>query len=212
METYINNDDPEYGSVRMNKKLKRIYDYINVNKRKVKSVLLTVVVVTISLLVRYSFDNVEKINDNRIITFDEPPYEIVEIYDINTKIVDRENVIQFPIKTSLINKKLQIMNIESIENQIKRYLEETGNICIHARFFGCIYDILVFNNVTVINPDVISLSNTKRNVQEKDIDGVVKFSKRSTHVTLNYIDKHMEYKQKQVLSGNQAICFQFYEM
>lgn len=211
-ETYINKDDPEYGSVRMNKRLKKVYDYVSVNKSKIKTFFFTFIVVTVSLLVRYSFDNVEKITENRIITLDEEPYEIFELKHINTEVIDRDSVVQFPIKTSIINRKLQIMNLESVENQIRGYLNESENICIHARYFGCKYDILVFQNVTMINPEVLSVSNIKRNVQEKDVEGNVKFSKRSTQLNINYVDKNMEYKYRQNLYGNQAICFQFYEM
>jgi len=206
----MNQEDLEYGKFTISKRFLKLLQVYKHNSKKIKTTLLSFVAISVAILVRFSFDNVENIKET-VITLDEDPYEIFDINDeINTN-VSKDLTVEFPRKTSLVNQRLQELNINAITNKVSKFLNESENLCIHLRHFGSVYDILVFqDNRTLINPEIVEMSTKKKNVKYIDLENVPKYKKLSSRVLLNYVDKNMNTKYNQELIGNDAFCFQFY--
>lgn len=208
-DSVTSKNDLEFGGIEISKNMRKILRYYENNKKLIKKTGMAFIVLTLALILKGSLNNIEKVQDT-VITFDEETYKTFILNDNLDPDVDNDKIKQFHVKNSKINQQLQIMNLESVENKIKKYLDSTNDICIHARHFGCEYDILVFQNITVINPEIVSTSNTMKNIKEKHLNGEKVFHKRFTEITINYLDKKLNQKYDKVLYGTQAICFQHY--
>jgi hypothetical protein len=207
-DNFLNTSDPEYGSVKLHKNYKKVLEFVQNNKRKIKTITIAFFVMTCAILIRFAYDNTDNIKNN-VITLDEEVYTIFDLSEFDPK-VERSFTVDFPIKTSLVNQRLQKLNIETAETKVREFLKESGYDCIHLRHFGVVYDMIFFNNVTMINPEVVKLSENKVNKKEENLNGEIHFAKRSTSVIVNYIDKDLEKQYGEKLWGNNAICFQFY--
>lgn len=208
-DTFVDNQDLEFGSIHITKNVKNMISFISKNKTKLKRLFFAFVIVIVGVMIRLSYDNVENIQQT-FVTLDEEPYEPFYILDTVNPFVDKLSTVQYPIKTSLVNRGLQQLNIERVVDKINQYLEQTNNICIHARHFGTDYDIIVFKNITMINPEITKLSDNMRNIKEMHLNGETKYSKRALSLNVNYIDAKLEKQHDKELWGNQAICFQHY--
>ena len=202
--------DLEYGSVYLSKNINKAIDFYNTNKKTIFLVLLSFFVISISILIKFSFNNIDRLPNVSYITLDEEPFKPFDVIDTLIVKADKISTKQFPIKTSIINIKLQSMNLISVQNKIRRFLQQTNNVCVHARHFSSEYDILVFNNLTIINAEIVGMSEVKKNVKEMNLVGETNYAKRSVMLTINYIDTSLEKKVKYELYGHQAMCFQYY--
>jgi hypothetical protein len=200
--------DLEFGPVFISAPLKRVLTFYKTKWRFVRAIGFAFIALSLSLLVRYAFDNADKISDT-VITFEESPYKIFVISDnvITNPLTVQEN---YPIKSTVVNRRLQTFNLQTVEHKIREYLVETNNLCIHARHFASPYDILVFKNVTMINAELEALSSVFKNVNEMSISGEARYARRSLSVTVGYFDINLQRQTRVVLHGNMALCFQHY--
>lgn len=206
----MSNIDLEYGHIKLSEKMKRLVKYYRNNEKKIKYFSVGFVILTIALIVKMGFNNVDTVIETATaITLDEPvynPFRWSETIKIN---VDSKSVKQFPIKESHVNLKMQSLNIIQAREHVLEYLKKGGYICIHMRHFDVPYDIIVFQNVTMVNPVVESESETYRYVKEEALDGTTLRKKRPESLSIKYHDEGLNV-QYITLYGNQATCFAHY--
>ena len=201
--------DLEFGGKFWSEKYKNITKLYTKFKRHKLRFITLLTVVSLSLIIKWGLTNVDRVvGSATAISFEETPYKPIELgqIDVKTKITDVE---QYEIKDSIINRKIQKMNIDIITNEIIEFLKNTRNICIHIKHFGVKYDILVFHNLTMINPQIISESKTRKNIPEISIDGEQTWSSRSTDMYIKYYNANLELTYTN-LFFDQAYCFAYY--
>jgi hypothetical protein len=202
--------DLEYGQVTLSKQMKRLVDYYRKNERKIKYFAIGFVVLTVALIIKLGFNNVDTVIETATaITLDESAYQPFKWSENIIVSVDAKGVKKFPIKESHVNWKMQSLNIIQAREHVMEYLKKGGYLCIHMRHFNVPYDIIVFQNVTMVNPLVEKESDTYRYVKEESLDGTTSRQKRPETLDIVYYDEGLN-RQFITLYGNQASCFAHY--
>lgn len=208
--------DMESGNIELFERYRKLKARFQHHQKRIFFVLSLFLVVTIAWNVQKGIEELEQAAEkNTGFTLTEEPHEYIDI-DI-TKLQERSPNIKykkFIPKTSSLNRKIQVMNIEKLYAKIKPLLDQEQWICIHLRNFGVDYDITMFRdgvNKTIIDPVIEQVSETYELIPEIGIDGMKKYAKRPTELRIRHVDKNMTYDNEILLSGNDAICFSHYQ-
>jgi hypothetical protein len=202
--------DIEFGTVYVSGKVKWLVNLYKSNDRKIRYIAVSFFVVTVALVIKFAFYNIDTvINSTGIITFDEDVYIPFKLSDEIIPHVDGFANIQFPTKDSSVNWKIQTLNLVQSRHRVVEYLINSGFSCIHLRHFGVSYDIIVFRNITMVNPVVIGESPEKVSIKEMSLDGTICRKKRSIWLKIEYVDAALT-KQGIILTGDQSSCFSHY--
>jgi hypothetical protein len=214
MVTYTNAADLEGGPMDISKKVKEMVDLYKRYEHRMKYILISALVVTVALILKYASYNVDSVIETATaITFDEKTYERFTLSpELMTVLSDEERgrSQKFPIKGSQVNWKMQTLNIVHARNIVWAYLSGANQECIHLRHFGVPYDIIIFKNVTMVNPDVLEESPNHRKIKEMSLDGTVSRKSRPDWVKVGYYSEALTY-QVSTLWGSQSYCFAHYE-
>lgn len=204
------NADLEYGKVTLSKQMQKFAYYYRKNEKRIKYFGIGFIVLTLALIVKLGINNVDSVVEAATaITLDEAafqPFKWSQTININ---VDSKSVKKFPIKGSHINIKLQSLNILKFKEHVMDYLKKGNYICIHARHFDVPYDIIVFQNITLVNPVIEQESDTYYYIKELSLDGTTTRQKRPTSLDIVYYDEGLN-RQYITLFNNQAACFAHY--
>jgi len=204
-------NDLEFGIVAVSAKVKWLVDLYKKNEGKLRYIIFAVVGVTLALVIKfafYNFDNV--VGSSGVITFDESVYTPFKLSATMIPHTETKTSIQFPLKDNDANSKGQISNLVHARAHVVTYLESTGFCCIHLRHFGVPYDIIVFRNLTMINPLVLNESPTRGYVNEMALDGTTSRKQRPVWLEISFINVALV-KQSVTLVGDQVKCFTHYE-
>lgn len=202
--------DLEYGNIVLSKQMQKVADYYRKNRKKIKYFSVGFVVLTFALIVKLGFDNIDTVIESATaITLDEESYQPFKWSETIIVNVDSKGVKKFPIKESHVNWKMQSLNIVQAREHIMEYLRKGDYVCIHARHFGVSYDIIVFQNLTMVNPIVEKESDIYHYVKEEALDGTTVRSKRPETIDIAYKDESLTQKYI-TLYGEQAVCFAHY--
>lgn len=208
---YTNPKDLEFGTVYVTEKVKRVVDMYKKNEHRIKFVVIGFVAVTVALILKYAAYNVDHVIDTATaITLDEDTYIPFQMSAEMIPSIEDTQSQKFPIKVSQVNWKMQTLNIVRARNRIWEYLDEANQECIHLRHFGVPYDIVVFRNITLINPEVTRESPQQKKIKEMSLDGTVNRKSRPMSLDVAYYDEALTY-QKTTLWGSQSYCFSHYE-
>lgn len=203
-------DDLEYGGRFLHDKYKDVLGIYKKYKRHSKKILGSTALITLAIVVKMTFSNFDTVAQKAsAITLEETAYKpfILEPLDIN--LADDFKVQEFGVKDSAVNKRMQQINVQAASAEIQEFLENSGNLCTHVKYFKVPYDIMVFRNMTMINPQVISQGTTKKNIQEISMSGETKWSYRATEIGINHYDEKLNYVYS-TLYDDQAFCFAYY--
>ena len=208
---YQDSNDLEYGTVKLSDKVKWLVKLYNKNKHRLRHIIVAFVVVSIALVVKFAFYNIDEVvATTGALTLDEDVYKPFKLSQEMIPDVGEKTSIQFPIKTSNINWKMQVLNIAQSSAHALKYIESVGFVCIHLRHFNVPYDIIVFQNNTMVNPVVMAESDEKIMRQEETLAGKKSRKRRPVWIKVKYFDKSLV-EQTTTLWNNQATCFAHYE-
>lgn len=204
------NADLEYGKVTLSKQMQKFADYYRKNEKRIKYFGIGFIVLTLALIVKLGINNVDSVVEAATaITLDEAayqPFKWSKTININ---VDSKSVKKFPIKESHVNWKMQSLNIIQAREHVMEYLKKGDYICIHMRHFNVPYDIIVFQNITMVNPIVEKESDDYYYIKEMALDGTSSRQKRPVSLDIVYYDEGLN-RQYVTLYNNQAACFAHY--
>ncbi len=174
-------EDLESGNAFLKVKYKKLLRFYR--SPKTKPFFYLFIFVTIILVFKMAYINYK--TSETIITIDERPYEA---FIVKPEIV-KDRVLYKPVvvKTSEINKRMQELNLKDSEEIVQIFLNETNNICIHLSFFGLPFDITVFQNITIMNPTILSESLETTNIKEMDLFGNWAWKKRPKSVYIKFL-------------------------
>lgn len=205
-------DDLEYGPV--GEKYLRIKEMVKRHARKGRRFVIAAVMLTIGIMVKLTYDRIDSVMETTAtITLDESSYVPFTIRD--DIIVDTEATAvreAFPIKSSPANVRLQLANLAMLEARIRKFLQGTEHICIHASHLGVPFDITVFKNGTLVNPEILEVSKEYALVGEADLADKIKWVKRPKWIRVSFLDSQLIRVPDHLLVGHQAICFSHYNM
>ena len=202
-------EDLEYGTGFLVKKYKKVFDFYRQNSRRLKRGAVVFIVVAAAIVVKLGFRNIDKVvSTATAITMDEESYKPFTV-DITKFTMEVGTPEQYPIRDSLVNRKMQSINIAHVASTVEDWLKTTGNLCVHLKYFQVPWDILVFPNITIINPQIISEGSTRRNIQEVDLGGETRWKQRATSVYLKYFDRELT-QRHDTLWENYAYCLAHY--
>lgn len=203
--------DLEYGGGFLVEKYKRVFNFYKKHKRRLRQGSIIFAIITVAIIVKLGFRNMDHVVETAsAITMDEETYQPFKL-DI-TKFSPEGpalEVAQLTIKDSVVNRRMQAMNIADVSTRVSDWLDKTGNLCVHLKHFQVPYDILVFPNETIINPQIISEGKTRKNINEVDLGGDTVWKQRATSIYLKYFDKDLTQKHD-TLWFNSAYCLAHY--
>lgn len=208
---FDSHNDLEFGPIKLGTKAKAIIDIYKKNKKHLKKYISGFIMLAGVLICKAGFENVDTVvHTASAITFEEPVYEPFHFSEEVIPKVESKTSKTFPVKSSEVNWKAQAINIATFQAHVLEYLKASGYECIHARHFNVAYDILVFSNVTMINPVVLKESDEKVFLKEVALDETILRVKRPIAIEIRYLDDGLQEKNV-VLYGIQSACFGHYE-
>jgi hypothetical protein len=211
---YTNSADLEVGPINISQKVKNVVDLYKRHESRIKYIIFSSLVVTTAMILKYASYNVDTVIEAATaITFDEKTYEPFSMTpELITSLSSEQRAVSrdFPIKGSQVNWKMQTINIVQARNVVWEYLDVAKQECIHLRHFGVPYDIIIFKNVTMVNPSVLAESDERIKVKEMALDGTVSRKSRPTWIKVGYYTEALTY-QVETIWGTQSYCFAHYE-
>lgn len=202
--------DLEFGVQVWREQYKTLINNVNKYKLYKKQILVTFLFITFAIGIKLGLSNIDRVvQTGSAISLEEQPYKSFKLGSLITSKVETSE--HFEIKDSLVNRKMQKINIEMASEEARDFLEKSGNICIHLKQFGVKWDILVFENVTIVNPQIISESNSRKNIQQVGLDGTQTWASRPISVYVKHYNEKLDFVYTN-LWENQAYCFAYYEM
>lgn len=203
--------DIEYGADIINK-YRDIYTKYN---KKIKFIAVAFVVATIAIVLRKSFTSIDQsIENDTVMSIDETPPELITLSkkffenarESNTKYR------RFVRKKNTINQLIQRRNIANVRQEIDAILNAEDWHCVHLRHYDVPFDIVMFkNNLTMIDPNIVMISEEFQTKQEVGVDNIRRFVKRPVMITVDYVDEKLYSVHNRTLTGNDAICFSYYK-
>lgn len=201
-------DDLESGYEIFSHNLKKIATWYRNNKKTLRTFIFSFLVLTISIIIKKGYSNFESaIEAGTAISMDEGAYIPFQLGEFRTN--PEGDSRELIIKDSLVNRRMQVMNIEIVNEGVREFLLSSGNICVHAKHFGVPYDIVVFPNQTIINPHIISQGQVWRNIPEVNLEGDEVWKKRATSVYVKFYNSKLE-QVYDTLWYDQAYCLAHY--
>lgn len=202
--------DLEYGLQSWKDQYKTLIKHVNKYKRYKKQILSSFVFITIAIGIKIGLSNIDRVvHAGSGITLEETPYKSFKLQPLTTSYVDTSE--HFDIKDSLVNRKMQKINIEMVGDEARSFLKDSGNICVHLKQFGVKWDILIFENSTIINPQIISEGSSRKNIPQIGLDGSQTWASRPTNIHIKHYNENLDLVHSH-LWNNQAFCFAYYEM
>ena len=204
-------NDLEFGPVYLGPGLKKVLNVYESHRKHIKKYIVGFIILFVALLCKFCFENIDNIiSSTSAITLEESVYVPFEFSNEVIDKVESKSSTVYPIKHSDVNWKAQIINIADFQKHVQEYLKAADYECIHARHFNVHYDIVVFKNLTVINPSVVLDSPSQYFINEVALDGTLLRVKRPEYIQLRYMDDKLEMHES-ILYSNQAACFAHYE-
>lgn len=195
---------------KLSKNNKLITEFYNKHNKHIHLFIVCALILTIAIRVKSALNNIDYVIESATaITLDESQYVPFKWSETMISDVESKDVKVFPIKDSHINWKMQSLNIIQARNHITEYITSGGYECIHARHFDIPYDIIVFKNMTMVNPKVEKQSDTMRYLDEITLDGEVIVRKRPVSIDVVFLDEALDRKFT-TLYDDQAACFAHY--
>jgi len=155
--------DIEYGRTSLLEKYTYIVNRFNISRKRVVYSLFIFTLSFVVLTISHTYQNVtsEEIHNggDAVFSIHERTYKPFTFAETVSKTAVA-NVDVYPIFSSFINEQMQLRNIASLTSHVRNWLEQTNNLCIHAKYFGVPYDIIILKNLTVINPSIVSIQGT----------------------------------------------------
>jgi len=202
-------NDLEYGGAFLKEKYRFLVSVVTRHGGKVRRFSVAFLVITLAILVRYGVHNVQGVIEAATaITLDEESYVPL---GVNTKVLEKVPHGRFPIRDSMVNRRMQVSNLGVLSEHVQGFLESSGNVCAHLSEFGVPYNILVFPNLTLVNAEIISEGLVRHNVLEVDLRGERAWASRAGNVYIKYYNCDLE-NLYVTLYGERAYCFAFYMM
>lgn len=199
--------DIEYGPLLLKPWMKKIIAH----KDTIYKLALIFGALTAILLTKVGYQNIgDMALQSTVITLDEVTYSPFSFLTSPLSSVDHVNTIPLVPKESSLNRQTQIQNIESFRRVVANYIESTGDICMHARYFKVPYDIIVFHNLTMINTFVVDESEEQKYYNEKTVNDTVIRRKRPIWMRVRSLNQQLE-SQDNVIWGAQTACFCHYQ-
>jgi len=169
--------------------------------------------VTVALLIKMALLNADRVLDGGGgFSLTEEPY--MPFYLSDSVVLDVGNTRGarlLPIPSSAVNRKVLAMNLEESGRAVRAFLEASGNDCVHGLHFGVPFDVMYFRNATMVNPVVVSQSDTQQNVAQESLSGARTWARRATSIDVDYIDSETLAVTRVKLDGPEAFCFAFYK-
>lgn len=199
--------DIEYGPLALKPWMQKVI----ANKDKLYKLAIVWAITTALIAIKWGYANIDTMAmQSTVITLDEPTYVPFTFTSTPQDHVDSTFTQQFHIKESILNKKTQIQNIMNFQQTVQLYLYNTNNLCIHARHFNVPYDIIIYNNMTLIDPVVIDESPQQTYFTESSLNGTVTKKKRAVWSKVTFINERLQ-KSETTLHGALSACFCHYE-
>lgn len=183
--------DLERGRLVISPFVKSVVDNIKAKRSSIKLFVYAMVILNVGISIKLAINNIDSVvSVGSGVDLSEKRYEMLHI-DISTDFVSKPKgvVSNMDISTSLINRKMQRLNIKDISEAIKVHLQTNDYICIHAKHFGINDDIIVFNNMTLINPAVLETSVDTFNVPEIGVNDAIVWAKRPLRTKLGFVNE-----------------------
>lgn len=203
--------DLEYGGAFLVKKYQKVFDFYKKNRVRIRRGAIVFGVVATAIIIKLGFRNMDTVVETATaITMDEETYQPFKL-DLTkfTPGVPEIDVGQLPLKDSVVNRRMQAMNVADVSATVGEWLNKTGNLCVHLKHFQVPWDIIVFPNTTIINPQIISEGKTRKNIKEENLEGDTTWKQRATSIYLKYFDKELNQKHDTVWF-NYAYCLAHY--
>lgn len=201
-------EDLESGTEFLSLKLKKFIKWYKTNQKSVKTFLISFLLLSIAIIIKKGFNSFESaIETVTAISMDEElyiPFQLGEFTDIPSG-----DSCELVIKDSMVNRRMQLINIDMVVEEVREFLVTSGNICIHLKHFGVSLDIVVFPNQTVINPHVISQGSVWKNVPEMKVSGEEIWSRRATSLYVKFYNAELT-QVYDTLWNEQAFCLAHY--
>ena len=199
-------EDLESGEQFLKIKYKRLLRYYR--SPKYRPFIYGILLLTFIICVKFTFYNIE--TSGTVVTLDEINYEP---FIVKPEIIENPiKYTQITVKTSAINMRMQELNFKDAEITTQYFLNETDNICIHLSHMNVPYDITVFKNTTIINPQIIDESQEKVNIKEMNIYGNIEWKKRPSSIYIKYLKIEGLVEEYTTLYKEQAYCFLHYNL
>ena len=199
-------EDLESGEQFLKIKYKRLLRYYR--SPKYKPFFYGTLLLTFIICIKLTLHNIE--TSETVVTLDEKTYEP---FLVKPEILEKPiKYSQVKLKSSAINLRMQELNFKDSETTTQQYLNKTKNICVHLSHMNIPYDVIVFQNTTIINPYILDESQEKINIKEMDIYGNIEWKKRPRSIYIKYIKIDGLIEDYITLYNEQAYCFLHYNL
>lgn len=205
-------NDPEYGQVHTSRWLRNKIEWLRANHGRFKFFFQVSLVATLSLIIRAALIDMDSVVQSaNAITFDEEVYEPFSWSSELRPEFAGKYVKPVQVKSSPINANAQQANIRDVRDYTReRYLDPVdGFLCLHVRYIGVLYDIIVFRNYTMVNPVVRRQSEEITHNTEIALDGTERLTVRPRWIEISYYNEYMQ-PVVNVLYSDQSACFTHY--
>jgi len=202
--------DLEYGLQSCRYQYKTLIKHVNKYKTYTKQILFSFLFITLAIGIKIGLSNIDRVvYAGSAVTLEEQPYKMFKLKPLITHYVETSE--HFDIKDSFVNRRMQKNNIEMTGEEARSFLKDSGNICVHLKQFGVKWDILVFDNITIINPQIISEGSSRKNIPQIGLDGSQTWASRPTNIYIKHYNENLDFVHSH-LWDDQAFCFAYYEM
>lgn len=192
---------------------------LKIDRSRVRRTMFAFVVVVIAIIVRVAIRNVRDdvaTNADTVFPIHERQYKA---FSFTNSVISDKNVLNamvvdtFPIYRSFVNRELQLRNLATFTSHVRLWLNTTGTVCVHAKYFNVPYQIIVFQNMTAVNAEIptMELDKSKRSYAHvRSIHGVEHWVTYPNVLPIKY-EEHQQLSTVQTfLYGHQALCMYFY--
>jgi hypothetical protein len=193
------------------KRYRWLFDFVKAHRRRIRRGAVAMAVLTVALVVKLGFTHMAAAAEGATaITMDEETYEPFRLGELRLSLGDgAPPVRQMVLRESPMNRRMQAHNVAEVAEEIRRWLDRTENTCVHLRHWGVPLDVVVFDNVTVVNPQILEEGPVRKNILEVDLAGEERWRQRATSVAIKFYDETLSQKWE-TLWGDQAFCLAHY--
>lgn len=200
--------DLEFGPLEVHARWREARAYYSKHRALVHAILALTLAAAAAAAASAGCWNIEMaIADATAVTLDEPSYTPFAID--TTRVLEAGPSATLVPKTSQFNLRAQVLNLARVTADAREYLAREKHTCVHLQRLGAPFDIVVYDNETFVNPEVLRQSDEVHHVWEMGIDGIVAARKRPRSLVVRALDAALVSVTRDLHLGR-AACLLYY--
>jgi hypothetical protein len=196
--------DLEYGRTLLYERVEAIVMRLRLSRARLQRFFLTLAAAFAAFIVSWAYKTAPTASD-MLFTAAERVYKP---FEYSLEIHAPVRAYEYPTPHSYLNEQLQLKNLADFSTHVRSQLGE--KTCIHATYYNVPYAIIVWQNLTAVNPTIVETAQHFRSEFVRGPLGDERWVSHPSSMRLRYMRGDTLTWAESLMTGHDALCAHYY--